>query len=45
MHFTLKPADLAFYTPGGEWVAEPGEFVVYVGSSSTDVEEATFTLQ
>jgi len=45
LHFTLKPADLAFYTPGGEWVAEPGEFVVYVGSSSTDVEEATFTLQ
>ena len=43
--FELTRNDLAFYGPSGEWVAEPGEFMVYVGSSSVDVKEGKFTLR
>jgi beta-glucosidase len=43
--FELTKDDLAFYGPRGEWAAEPGEFEVYVGSSSVDVKQARFTLQ
>jgi beta-glucosidase len=43
--FTLRPADLAFYTATGRWEAEPGAFTVFVGGSSRDVQEATFTLR
>ena len=43
--FELTKDDLAFYGPSGEWAAEPGDFMVYVGSSSVDVEEGGFTLQ
>ncbi|MCI0347222.1 MAG: glycoside hydrolase family 3 C-terminal domain-containing protein, partial [Chloroflexi bacterium] len=43
--FTLDADDLAFWTPRGAWEAEPGEFVVFVGGSSADVEEARFTLR
>jgi beta-glucosidase len=43
--FTLTPADLAFYTPGGTWEAEPGDFEVFVGGSSTTDRSARFTLR
>jgi len=43
--FELTKDDLAFYGPSGEWEAEPGDFRVYVGSSSVDVEEGAFTLE
>jgi beta-glucosidase len=43
--FTLKPADLAFYTAAGKWEAEPGAFKVFVGGNSRDVKEAAFTLK
>ena len=43
--FTLRPGDLAFYTARGVWEAEPGEFEVFVGSSSVDVQAARFTLR
>jgi len=43
--FTLKPADLAFYTARGRWEAEPGAFKVFVGGNSRDVKEASFTLR
>ncbi len=43
--FELTKDDLAFYGPSGEWVVEPGEFEVYVGSSSVDLKQARFTLQ
>jgi beta-glucosidase len=42
--FTLTADDLAFYTARGEWEAEPGEFMVFVGTSSVAVKEAKFTL-
>ncbi len=43
--FTLEPADLAFYTLDRKWAAEPGEFDVYVGTNSVDLEQARFTLE
>ncbi len=43
--FTLRPADLAFYTAQGKWEAEPGAFKVFVGGNSRDVKEAAFTLR
>ncbi|MDX1583066.1 MAG: glycoside hydrolase family 3 C-terminal domain-containing protein, partial [Thermoanaerobaculia bacterium] len=42
--FTLTADDLAFYTARERWEAEPGEFLVFVGTSSTAVKEAKFTL-
>jgi beta-glucosidase len=43
--FTLSAEDLAFYTAAGRWEAEPGDFQVFVGSSSRDVKDARFTLE
>jgi beta-glucosidase len=43
--FTLKAADLAFYTASGRWEAEPGAFRVFVGGNSRDVKEAAFGLK
>jgi beta-glucosidase len=43
--FTLRAADLAFYTASGRWEAEPGEFKVFVGTNSRDVTEAGFLLR
>ncbi len=43
--FTIRPADLAFYTARGRWEAEPGAFRVFVGGNSRDLKEASFTLR
>ncbi len=43
--FTIKAADLAFYTAQGRWEAEPGAFKLFVGGNSRDVKEASFTLR
>ncbi len=43
--FTLTPADLAFYTAEGRWQPEPGGFKLFVGGSSQDLKEASFTLR
>jgi len=38
--FDLGKEELSFYDPSqGEWVAEPGEFEVLIGSSSRDIRE------
>jgi beta-glucosidase len=42
--FTLTDADLAFWRRDMTFGAEPGEFELYVGTSSADVQAATFTL-
>lgn len=43
--FTLTADDLAFFNRTGERVVEPGDFKVFVGSSSVDAREATFVLE
>ncbi|GJM70816.1 hypothetical protein HMSSN036_30320 [Paenibacillus macerans] len=42
--FTITEADLAFWNLDRKYEAEPGEFKVYIGSSSRDVKEASFEL-
>ena len=43
--FTLTAEDLAFYSARERWEAEPGEFAVFVGTSSADVTEERFVLK
>lgn len=43
--FTVSENDLKFYNKDLKWIAEPGEFKVFVGSNSRDVKEAIFTLR
>lgn len=42
--FTLTMDDLKFYNSDLKFMAEPGEFKVFVGGNSRDVKEAGFTL-
>lgn len=42
--FTITPEDLKFYNNEMERVLEPGEFKIYVGTNSRDVQEASFTV-
>ncbi|MGH7526742.1 MAG: glycoside hydrolase family 3 C-terminal domain-containing protein, partial [Gemmatimonadales bacterium] len=42
LSFTLRPDDLAFYDQRMNRVVEPGSFTVFVGGSSTAVQEARF---
>jgi beta-glucosidase len=43
--FTLKEEDLRFYNSELQWVSEPGDFKVFVGTSSATTQEASFTLR
>jgi beta-glucosidase len=45
VRFTLTADDLAYFTARGRWEAEPGEFVVYVGTDSVQVSEKRFVLK
>ncbi|UPL47498.1 beta-glucosidase BglX [Hymenobacter sublimis] len=42
--FRLTPEDLKFYNADLKFVAEPGDFQVFVGGNSRDVQTATFKL-
>jgi len=42
--FTLSESDLSFYNQNMVFVAEPGEFKVFIGGNSRDVNEAVITL-
>ena len=44
VRFTLDADDLAFHRADMTWGAEPGEFEVFVGTSSDNVQAARFTL-
>ncbi len=43
--FTIDVEDLKFYNSDLEFVAEPGEFKVFIGGNSRDVKEASFILK
>ena len=43
--FQLGTGDLAFYNAAGHWQAEPGEFEVFVGTNSVDVQSERFQLR
>ncbi|KIA92941.1 beta-D-glucoside glucohydrolase [Pedobacter kyungheensis] len=43
--FTLTENDLKFYNSDLKFVAEPGDFKVFIGTNSRDVKEASFTLK
>ncbi|MBN8857362.1 MAG: beta-glucosidase BglX [Sphingobacteriales bacterium] len=42
--FTISVEDLKFYNSDLKYVAEPGDFKVFIGSNSRDVREADFKL-
>ena len=43
--FSLTEKDLRFYNSDLKWVSEPGDFKVFVGTSSASTQEATFTFK
>jgi beta-glucosidase len=43
--FTIGSKQLSFYNSELKWVAEPGEFQVFVGGNSRDAKQAAFTLK
>jgi beta-glucosidase len=45
VEFILNANDLRFYNDQMKFVAEPGNFKVFVGSSSEDLLEAEFSLK
>lgn len=45
VNFNITEEDLKFYNTALKFVAEPGDFKVYVGSNSRDVMETTFALE
>ena len=44
VRFNISAADLAFYTVDMSYKAEPGDFKLYIGSSSEDLQSADFNL-
>lgn len=43
--FNISVEDLKFYDKDMRWKAEPGDFTVFVGTNSRDVQSAGFTLK
>ncbi len=43
--FTLTAEDLSFYNHDLEWVCEPGDFEIMIGSSSRDVQGTMLRVQ
>jgi beta-glucosidase len=43
--FPITAADLALFNANGEWQAEPGDFEVFVGTSSTELHRAELHLR
>ena len=44
VEFTITPDKLKFYDINMNYVVEPGDFKVFVGTNSRDVKEASFTV-
>lgn len=45
VEFELSANELAFYTAEGKWQAEPGDFLLWVGTNSQEGLEAAFSLK
>ncbi|MEZ5039999.1 MAG: beta-glucosidase BglX [Saprospiraceae bacterium] len=43
--FKISAKDLAFFTAARKWAAEAGDFKVFVGTNSNNVQEASFVLE
>ncbi|HEX5667523.1 MAG TPA: fibronectin type III-like domain-contianing protein [Chitinophagaceae bacterium] len=43
--FTITEEELKFYNNALKRIVEPGEFHVFIGTSSSDAKKATFNLQ
>lgn len=43
--FSISWEDIAFYNSKNLFVAEPGEFLLFIGTNSQDVKETLFSLQ
>jgi beta-glucosidase len=43
--FTINVNMLRFYNDQLQYIYEPGDFKIYIGTNSQDVKEAGFTLQ
>jgi beta-glucosidase len=43
--FTIGINDLKFYNNDLKWVAEPGDFKVFIGPNSAQVKQASFILK
>ncbi len=44
VEFTITPDKLKFYNIDMNYVVEPGDFKVFIGTNSESVKEATFTV-
>jgi len=44
VRFTINISDLKFYDQNMKWIAEPGVFRVFIGTNSSDLKMAQFTL-
>jgi beta-glucosidase len=44
VRFTIKPDDLKFYNNEVKFVAEPGDFKMFIGTNSKEVKEADFKM-
>lgn len=45
VEFTITENDLKFYTPDLKRISEPGDFEVFIGTSSSNVKQAKFSLK
>jgi beta-glucosidase len=43
--FPITVEELKFFNTDLKWISEPGDFKVYIGTSSENVKEASFTLK
>ena len=45
VNLELKPDDLKFYNTNLEFISEPGDFEVFVGTNSDETQKVSFTLK
>lgn len=43
--FTVKPDELRYYDANMNFIAEPGDFKIFIGTNSRDCKEASFSLE